>query len=93
MPNETKVELTEKAAVVLEFLQGQEEAMTGAQIAEATDLNPRGIHGVLNSLVKRLFVEKPAKITMKIINKDGLEEERAYTTYQVTALGAEFVAE
>lgn len=88
-----KIELTAKAAVVLEFLQGQSEAMTGADIAAATDLNPRGIHGVLNSLVKKELVEKPAKVTMEVINKDGLKEERSYTTYQVTALGSEFVAE
>ena len=93
MQEQETVVLTPKAAVVLEYLQGQSEPMTGAQIAEATDLNPRGIHGVLNSLVKKGFVEKPNKMKMEVINKDGLKEEREYTTYQVTALGSEFVAE
>ena len=87
-----RIELTEKSGLVLEFLQGQESPLTGAAIAEATNLNPQGIHGVLNSLVKKQLVEKADKVTMEVINKDGLKEQRSYVTYQVTAL-AEFVAE
>ena len=88
-----KVILTEKSAIVLEFLQGQEGALTGAAIADATGLNPQGIHGVLNGLVKHNFVEKGEAITMVVVNKAGLKEQRQYVTYRVTALGAEYVAE
>jgi predicted ArsR family transcriptional regulator len=45
--------LTEKAATALSFLQGQSSAITGAAVADATGLNPQGVHGVLNSLVKK----------------------------------------
>lgn len=88
-----RIELTDKAAIVLEFLQGQEEALTGAQIAEATELNPQGIHGVLNSLVKKGLVEKGDSVTMEVVNKKGLAEQRAYVTYMVTPAGSEFTAE
>lgn len=93
MAEQTKVELTEKSAIVLEYLQGQEAPLTGKAIAEATDLNPRGIHGVLNSLVKKDLVEKADKVTMKVVNNKGLKEERSYVTYIVTPLGSEFQAE
>jgi predicted transcriptional regulator len=88
-----KIELTEKAGIVLEYLQTQEGPLTGAVIAEATNLNPRGIHGVLNSLVKKELVEKGDKVTMEVVNKDGLKEQRSYTTYLLTPAGAEFSAE
>lgn len=88
-----QIVLTEKAAIALEFLQNQEDLVTGAQIAEATGLNPQGIHGVLNSLVKKGLIAKGEAVTMSVVNKAGLTEERAYVTYQVTPAGAEFVAE
>ncbi|MFW6001972.1 MAG: MarR family transcriptional regulator [archaeon] len=85
-----QIELTEKAGVVLEYLQGQEEPLTGRDVAEAVDLNPQGIHGVLNSLVKKGLVEKADPVTMTVVNKKGLEEQRSYVTYRVTASGADF---
>ena len=88
-----QIQLTEKAAIVLEFLQGQEAPLTGAQIAEATGLNPQGIHGVLNSLVKKLLVAKDEPVTMEVVNKQGLKEQRSYVTYIVTPAGSEFSAE
>ena len=88
-----QIVLTEKAAIVLEFLQGQEAPLTGAQIAEATGLNPQGIHGVLNSLVKKELVGKDEPVTMEVVNKQGLKEQRSYVTYIVTAAGSEFSAE
>lgn len=88
-----QIVLTEKAAIALEFLQGQSEPITGAQIADATGLNPQGVHGVLNSLVKKGLIAKADPVTMSVVNKAGLTEERAYVTYVVTPAGAEFVAE
>ena len=88
-----QIQLTEKAAIVLEFLQRQEAPLTGAQIAQATGLNPQGIHGVLNSLVKKELVGKDEPVTMEVVNKQGLKEQRAYVTYVVTAAGSEFTAE
>lgn len=86
------IKLTEKAAIVLGFLQEQEAPLTGAQIAEATGLNPQGIHGVLNSLVKKTLVEKDERVTMEVVNKEGLKEQRSYVTYVVTAAGSDFEA-
>lgn len=88
-----QIVLTEKSALALEFLQGQEAPLTGAQIAEATGLNPQGVHGVLNSLVKKGLVQKADSVTLPVINKEGNTEERTYVTYIVTPAGAEFVAE
>lgn len=88
-----KIVLTEKAGIALEYLQGLTAPATGAQIAEATGLNPQGIHGVLNSLFKKELVSKADPVTMAVVNKAGLTEERAYVTYIVTPAGADFVAE
>jgi DNA-binding MarR family transcriptional regulator len=85
--------LTEKSALALEFLQAQSGPVTGAAIADGTGLNPQGIHGVLNSLVKKGLVAKADPITMSRVNKEGLTEDRPYVTYVVTPAGADFVAE
>lgn len=88
-----KIVLTEKALIALTFLQGADEPLTGAAIADATGLNPQGIHGVLNSLFKKGLIAKGEPVTMSVTNKAGLVEERAYVTYFVTPAGADFVAE
>lgn len=82
--------LTEKTALALEFLQGQSGAVTGASVADGTGLNPQGIHGVLNSLVKKGLIAKGDPVTMSVVNKDGVTEDRPYVTYLVTPAGAEF---
>lgn len=86
-----EITLTAKASLALELLQGLDSPVTGAQIAAATELNPQGIHGVLNSLVKHGLVAKGDLVTMLVVNKDGNEEERSYVTYFVTPAGADFV--
>lgn len=88
-----KIILTEKAAIALSFLQGADGALPGADIAEATGLNPQGIHGVLNSLVRRGLVAKGDKVVRPFTNKAGLTEDKEYVTYYVTEAGADFVAE
>jgi DNA-binding MarR family transcriptional regulator len=88
-----QIVLTEKAASALAFLQGLAEPVTGEAIANATGLNPQGIHGVLNSLVKKGLVAKGEPVTMSRTNKAGLVEERPYVTYFVTPAGADFIAE
>jgi DNA-binding MarR family transcriptional regulator len=85
--------LTEKAATALTFLQGQSGPITGAQVADATGLNPQGVHGVLNSLVKKGLIAKGDAVTMSVINREGQSEDRSYVTYIVTPAGADFVAE
>lgn len=80
---------TEKGKLVLSHLAGADRPLTGAEIAELTGLNPKGIHGVLNGLVKGGAVSKEDKVTLPVINKDGEEEEREYVTYAITPFGAE----
>lgn len=82
--------LTEKASAVLSYLRGIDGALTGADIAAATDINPQGIHGVLNGLVKRGLVAKGDKVVLSVVNKDGLTEQREYVTYFVTEAGHDF---
>ena len=79
--------LTEKAALVLSFLRGIDGAMTGADIAAETGINPQGIHGVLNALVKRGLVAKGDSVVLERTNKAGLVEQRPYVTYFVTEAG------
>jgi len=88
-----KKKLTEKAAITLEFLQSQEEYLTGDVIAEALGFNGPSIHGVLNSLVQRLFVQKGDKVKVMTINNKGLKQEKEYVTYFVTDLGFEYEIE
>jgi len=93
MEKTNEIVLTEKSGIALEYLQSQSEPLTGAQIAEATGLNAKGVHGVLNSLVKKELIEKGDKVTMTVLNSKGLEEQRSYVTYSVTPKGAELVVE
>lgn len=88
-----KIVLTEKALIALTFLQGADGALPGSDIADATGLNPQGIHGVLNSLVKKGLVAKGEPVIRAFTNKAGLTEDKPYVTYYVTEAGADFVAE
>lgn len=91
-----RINLTEKSAMVLGFLQGNPGGYFGDQIAEATDLNPRGIHGVLNSLVKHGLVGKEKALReVTVTDKDGNEKvaEKELTLYTLTDAGAAFVIE
>jgi len=78
---------TEKMLLVLEFLQGQPNALTADIIGESTGINAQAIHGIASGLSGRGLVEKGESIRMSIINKKGLKEERMYVTYKVTDAG------
>lgn len=82
---------TEKGALVLNHLRGADKPLTGAEIALATDLNPQGIHGVLNGLFKRGWVSKEDPVSLTVLNKEGVEEEREYVTYAITPAGADII--
>ena len=81
---------TENMLLVLEFLQGQPDALTADIIGQATGINTQAIHGIAGGLVNRGLVEKGDKVKMSIINKKGLKEERLYVTYRVTSAGLEY---
>ena len=88
-----QIVLTEKALLALNFLKDSDGPVTGADIATVTGLNPQGIHGVLNSLVKKGLIAKGEPVTMSRTNKEGLVEERPYVTYFVTPAGSDFSAD
>lgn len=88
-----KVELTEKTAAALAYLQENDrgdDGYFGSEIAAATALNPQGIHGVMNSLVKKGLVAKGSK-EAAFQSKDGTKGTKAYTTYFLTDAGRDFV--
>jgi predicted ArsR family transcriptional regulator len=82
------IRLTPKTARVLEFLQENDGQYFGDEIAAAVDLNPRGIHGVLNSLFKNGLVDKAE--AERTISVDGEDVVRAYKVYSLTEAGEDF---
>lgn len=92
---EKTITLTEKCAKVLAWLQANdngEEGYFGSDIAEATELNPKGIHGIMNSLVKNALVAKGSK-PAEFVAKDGTKGTKPYTTYYLTEAGRTFTIE
>lgn len=90
------INLTEKSAMVLGFLQANPGGYFGDEIAAETELNPRGIHGVLNSLFKHGLVQKEkANREVTVTDKEGNEKtvEKELTVYSLTDAGAAFVIE
>lgn len=81
---------TEKQAQVISHLQDNEGSYFGDEIANALELNPKGIHGVMNGLVKNEIVQKekvPRTVERK--GKDGemVEKEVEATAYSLTDAG------
>lgn len=87
---EKEIRLSDNAKIVLGFLQQQESPLAGIQIAEAVGIPSRSIQGLLNGLFRNGLVDKGDKVTMEVVGKDGLRQERAYVTYFVTPTGADF---
>lgn len=86
------VKLTEKCSLVLQYLKDNdngEEGYFGTDIAEATGCNPKGIHGIMNSLVKNGLVAKGSR-EAEFVSKDGKKGTKPYTTYHLTEEGRAF---
>lgn len=87
-----EIVLTEKCAAVLSYLQQHDngtDGYLGTEIAEALGFNPRGIHGIMNSLVKNGFVAKGSR-EAEFVSKDGKKGTKPYTTYYLTDAGRTF---
>lgn len=84
-----QITLTQKTALVLSFLQGNPGEYFGDQIAASVGLNARGIHGVLNSLVKKGLVGK-VEAERTITDAEGHDVVRAYKVYSLTPAGEAF---
>lgn len=80
-------QLTEKSAAVMAFLQANEGEFFGDEIANELELNPKGIHGVMNGLVKREFVGKTEKQPREVTDKEGNQVTRNYVKYYLTEQG------
>lgn len=88
-----EIVLTEKCAAVLSYLKANDngtDGYFGEDIATALELNPKGIHGVMNSLVKNGLVGKGQR-EHEFTSKDGKKGSKPYTTYYVTDAGRAFV--
>lgn len=84
----TERPLSENAKVVLHFLKEQDNGVDGYfgnEIAEACNLNPVGVQGTLNSLVKRGLVGKGQR--EKEFNNKAGSGVKPYTTYFITDEG------
>lgn len=83
---------TEKQTMVVRFLQDNEGKFFGDEIAGQLELNPKGIHGVMNGLVKNEIVQKEkVQRTVARKSKDGemVDKEVEATVYFLTEAGTE----
>lgn len=96
MSDQVKNELTPKSQAVVAFLQDNPGAHFGDEIAAGTGLNPKGIHGVMNALVKKELVAKE-KAVREVITTDAdgneVAGEKEYTVYSLTEAGLAYSAE
>lgn len=76
--------LTDNSKKALAFLQENDQEWVGADLAEAADI--RGIHPVMNSLVRRGYVEKGSQVR-PFTNKKGETADKPYVTYMLTDAG------
>jgi predicted ArsR family transcriptional regulator len=93
MAEAVAVKLTEKTAMALAYLQANEGEFFGDEIAGALELNPRGIHGVMNSLFKKGLVDKVERERVVLVeDKEGNSKEvtKTYKAYYLTSEGIDF---
>lgn len=60
------IELSEKATVVMKTMQAGADGLLGKELAEACNILPRAITGVVNGLVKKGLVERRGSISKTI---------------------------
>lgn len=91
-----KVELSEKGAKALAFLQANAGEYTVNELAETLDLEARGVHGVMRPLVSEGLVYKTSREVPYLeedesgVPKEVLKETK---TFAVTDAGLDFVIE
>lgn len=87
-----EINLTDNCKTVLRFMKENDNGdagYLGVEIAEAVGCNPKGIHGVMNSLVKNGLVAKGSR-EGSFVSKDGKKGTKPYTTYYLTEAGRAF---
>ena len=79
--------LTDNCAKVLLFLQQNDKEWVGSDLSEAAKV--RGIHPVMNSLVKKGLAAKGATVR-DFTNNKGVTVPKEYVTYFLTDAGKEY---
>jgi hypothetical protein len=80
--------LTENTLAALRFLQGHDQEWVGADLADGSGI--KGIHPVMNALVKRGLVTKGSVVRPFTNKKTGITADKEYVTYALTAAGRSF---
>jgi len=88
MDKENISPLTDNCAKVLAFLQENDRAWVGSDLADATQV--KGIHPVMNSLVKKGLADKGAEVR-EFTNKKGVTLPKEYVTYFLTDAGRQYI--
>lgn len=83
------IKASEKGLLVLDYLKANAEGAFGAVIAEAKGIDTRGIHGVINPLVKNGLVGKQGEVAYVGLDKDGKEVDKKGTLYFITQAGVD----
>lgn len=79
------ITLTDNGKRVLEFMQGHDQVWVGKDLIDMTGV--KGIYPVLNSLVKKGFVENGEPVTRDFTNNKGETKPKEYKTYVLTDAG------
>lgn len=82
--------LTDNSKAALAFLQDNDQEWVGSDLANASGV--RGIHPVMNALVKRGLVVK-GTATRDFTNKAGVTMPKDYVTYRLTDAGRDYIIE
>lgn len=82
--------LTDNCKIALEFLQSNDQEWVGSDLAAASGV--KGIHPVMNSLVKRGLVVK-GTATRDFTSKAGVTMPKDYVTYSLTDAGRDYIIE
>jgi hypothetical protein len=85
--------LTPNCKIALEYMQEHinempDEGWVGSDLGNLTNL--KGIHPIMNSLVKRGLVDK-GTTTRDFTNKAGVTAPKEYVTYMLTDAGKDFI--
>jgi len=84
------IKLTDNGTLVLGYMQDNPGQEYGDVIALALGLDKRGIHGVMNSLVKNKLVDKTEPQSREVTDAEGKVTTKQHKAYFLTDLGTEF---
>lgn len=80
--------LTDNSIAALSFMQDNDSEWVGADLGDAA--NVKGIHPVMNALVKRGLIVKGSTIRPFTNKKTGVTLNKEYVTYALTDAGRSY---